>query len=382
MQFFAALLFPGGNQIQTPDFDEAVPQLIQRREPEGWSDISVKLGSVSEEVPPGETLQRSSRIFFGPKRSDLLEPLGAGGVIQFGWFGMVSVAMLGLLNFFHRFVPYGMAIILLTIFVRACLFPISRKQALNAKRMKELQPKMQEIRERYKDDKQKMAESMQEFMVKNRFNPLSGCLPMFLQLPILIGLYQALYNSVDLRLSRFLWVDNLAAPDALFQLPFELPFVGTQFNLLPLITIVLFYVQQKLFMPPPTSDEQAMQYKMMNFMMLFMGVLFYRVPAGLCVYFIASTLWGIGERKMLDFTMPDASADASESSSDAVPDKKAAATQAAASPPKPPGFLGKLMQAADQARQQSNANTNANGKGGGTREERRAGGNKRSKGRR
>ena len=101
-----------------------------------------------------------------------------------------------------------------------------------------------------------------------------------------------------------LWIDNLAAPDALYDMSewgIDLPFLGSDFNLLPLITVVLFYAQQKMFMPPPTTDEMAMQQKMMNFMMIFMGFLFYRVPAGLCVYFIASSAWGMSERKLLEF---------------------------------------------------------------------------------
>ena len=103
-------------------------------------------------------------------------------------------------------------------------------------------------------------------------------------------------------MERFLWIDNLAAPDATFQMPFALPYLGSDFNVLPLITVVLFYIQQKLFMPPATSPEQEAQYKMMNFMMFFMGFFFYHVPAGLCMYFIASSLWSIGERTLLSNT--------------------------------------------------------------------------------
>jgi YidC/Oxa1 family membrane protein insertase len=117
-------------------------------------------------------------------------------------------------------------------------------------------------------------------------------------------------------MAPFLYIDNLAAPDNIWPnlfntiLPFlqpnGLPFLGPNLNLLPLITIALFIAQQKMFMPPPTDDQQAMQQKMMNYMMIFFGVMFYRVPAGLCVYFIASSLWGIGERKMLDVMKPAA----------------------------------------------------------------------------
>src|SRR5260221_1217594 len=147
-----------------------------------------------------------------------------------------------------------------------------------------------------------------ELFQKHGHNPFSGCLPLFLQLPIFIGLYQALNHAVDLRLASFLWIDNLAAPDALFKMPFAIPFLGQEFNLLPLITIVLFVVQQKMFMPPPSSEQEAMQMKMMNYMMIFMGVMFYKVPAGLCVYFIASSLWGMGERKLLPKPKPGAAA--------------------------------------------------------------------------
>ncbi|MEZ6065688.1 MAG: YidC/Oxa1 family membrane protein insertase [Planctomycetaceae bacterium] len=180
------------------------------------------------------------------------------------------------------------------------MFPISKKQVANVQKMKDINPKLQEIKTKYAGDKEAMTRAQLELMRKHGYNPVAGCLPLILQLPIFIGLYNALNNAVDLRMAKFLWIDNLAAPDNLFDLPFNLPFLGSQFNLLPLITIVLFIIQNKLFTPPPTNEEQALQQKMMNFMMIFFGVMFYHVPAGLCVYFIASSLWGICERKLLD----------------------------------------------------------------------------------
>jgi YidC/Oxa1 family membrane protein insertase len=99
------------------------------------------------------------------------------------------------------------------------MYPISRKQAAGAKKMKELQPKIAELKKKYAGDKEKMARAQMELFGKHNYNPMSGCLPMFLQLPIFIGLYQGLNNSVNLRLAPFLWFDNLAAPDALFNMP-------------------------------------------------------------------------------------------------------------------------------------------------------------------
>ena len=193
---------------------------------------------------------------------------------------------------------------LLTVLVRSCMFPISKKQAINAKRMKEMQPRLAELKTKYPDDKQKFAEEQMKLFAETGFNPLSGCLPVLLQLPIFIGLYQSLSSSVDLRRAPFLWFDNLAAPDALFALPMVVPFLGDQFNLLPIITTSLFLFQQKMFMPPPTDEQTRMQAKVFFWMTLMMGFMFYFVPAGLCVYFIASSVWSMGERKILDRAVP------------------------------------------------------------------------------
>jgi len=302
VQFFAALVLPDtkANQgIQV--INHLAPVVLKKDENKNLSNISFLLYSNEILLPVDTPIEHHYLLFAGPKRQALLAPLQADEVIKFGWFGSVSKAMLWMLNLLHSIgIPYGIAIICLTVMVRGCLFPLSRKQAASAQMMKELQPKIQELRKKYGNDREKMARAQMELFSKNNYNPLAGCLPIFLQLPIFIGLYQALGHAVDLRQARFLWIDNLAAPDDLFPLPFEIPFLSTtSFNLLPILTIVLFIVQQKMFMPPPVDKDQELQYKMMNFMMIFMGFLFYKVPAGLCLYFIASSLWGIGERQLL-----------------------------------------------------------------------------------
>ncbi len=330
VQYFAALLLPDdhGKDNKQAFLEIAKPQLIEKAKTASHSDISLALTSSTIELLAGESVTHSYSLFAGPKRNDLLQPLCASAILDFGWFGFVSKGMLSVLTFLHSWgIAYGIAIVMLTVMVRGCMYPISRKQAAGAKKMKELQPKIAELRKKYENEKEKMAKAQMELFSKNNYNPLAGCLPMFLQLPIFIGLYQALNNAVDLRMAKFLWIDNLAAPDAMFQLPFVVPFVGwTEFNLLPLVTIVLFIAQQKMFMPPPTDDQSAMQQKMMNYMMIFMGFLFYTMPAGLCVYFIASSLWGMAERKMLDYgsgkdPVPPKDTD-SDPGSSSGPDKK------------------------------------------------------------
>lgn len=311
VQFFAALVCPVPDQLQTPYTKSATQQLIGPNKAEK-SEISVQLTSIdlplaaAKAADGKDAVTHEYRLFAGPKRDDVL-PEGAEKVIDFGMFHWISRPMLTLLKTFHKISgSWGIAIICLTIVVRSALFPLSIKQARGAAKMQALQPEIAALKAKHGNDKEKLARAQMELFRKHSYNPAAGCLPVFLQLPIFMGLYQALNHAVDLRMAGFLWIDNLAAPDALFRMPMSIPFLGQEFNLLPLITIVLFVVQQKMFMPPPANEEQAMQQKMMNFMMIFMGVMFYKVPAGLCVYFIASSLWGMGERKLLPKAKPGA----------------------------------------------------------------------------
>jgi len=125
-------------------------------------------------------------------------------------------------------------------------------------------------------------------------------LPMVLQIPIFFGLYGALGQAVDLRLAQFLWIDNLAGEDALFKLPFAVPWFGwTNFNLLPILTVALFLAQQKIMTPPATSEDQEFMQKVSTAMMIAIGFAFYTVPSGLCLYIIVSSAWGLTERALI-----------------------------------------------------------------------------------
>jgi len=305
VKYFAGLVEPLGDQLKSPTVVGSRAQLVRPVKDKKFSDISVlltaeaKLPAASDESDP---VQHEYRMFSGPKRQELLEGMNAEAIVDFGYVNVIARAMLWMLNTFHAMgASYGVAIILLTVCVRLLMFPVSRHQAHNMQRMKELQPKIKELQLKHKDQKEELARAQMELFRKHNYNPLSGCLPVFLQLPIFIGLYTALSGSVDLRMARFLWIDNLASPDALFPLGFTVPWFGwTDFNLLPIISTALMFFQQKMMMPPPADEEQAMQQKMMNYMMIFMGAMFYRVPAGLCLYFISSSVWGMIERWTLN----------------------------------------------------------------------------------
>ena len=266
------------------------------------------------EIPGGGSTVKSFEIFCGPKDITLLSEYGLGDARTFGWFSWCSMLLLKLLHFFFFITgswSYGLSIIILTVLVRCLMIPFSRKAALNAQMMQHLAPQMKEITEKYTDDMEKRAAAQRELYKKHNFNPFGGCFMMFFQLPIFYGLYKALNVDIALRdqplIPGMQWCSNLAAPDQLMYwkdmihsaLGDETGWLGPYLNILPLITMVLFIAQQKLFTPPPTDDNQKMMQKMMTFMMVAMGVMFFKVPAGLCLYFITSSLWGIIERKLL-----------------------------------------------------------------------------------
>jgi YidC/Oxa1 family membrane protein insertase len=287
------------------------------------TNVSFHLDSQSFEIFPydaeaeakGEgnaTFRQSFEIFAGPKVPELLAVYELGDCIYYGWFAPVSKLLAVVLHFFFSLVNnFGLAIVMLTIVVRSGMFPLSRKAAKNAAMMQVFAPQMKKIAEKYKDDMEKRNKAQQDLFKKHNYNPLGGCWMMLLQLPIFIGLYRCLSVDINLRQASLIpgieWCSNLAGPDMLFVWPefftwnvfTELGMLGPYFNILPMFTVALFLVQQKLFTPPPTDDQSRMQMKMMKFMTLFIGIMFFKVAAGLCLYFIASSLWGIAERKLL-----------------------------------------------------------------------------------
>ena len=318
VQFFTALIVPedqlkdnDGDKQPDPYFAEVRPMVTYEDEkhPER-SDVSIQMTSRDLPLKAGESVTHRFQTYLGPKRWELLGSIGADPIIdRGGWitFPFIWSGLLSLMQFYHSHLHlvYGLAIIGLTLTVRMLMLPISIKQMVSSERMKKVAPELKAIKEKYANEPEKFLGAQREVYKRHGINPLAGCLPVFVSLPIYVALYSAIYSAVDLRLSRFLWIDNLAAPDHLFPLGFEVPWFGwTQFNLLPLITVGLFLWQSKSTMPPATNEQEEMQQKMMTWMMVMMGFMFYKVPAGLCVYFIASSLWGMCERKILNRLKP------------------------------------------------------------------------------
>ncbi len=330
-----------------------IPQDPKRRR---LTNVSVRVTSPITSVAAGQSAVDEVRLFAGPKRPDLLAAYGLEKLVSYGWFGFVSRPMLWLLHTFYAIVRnYGLAIIMLTVLVRLCMFPLSRKQALNAQKMQELQPEMKQLAEKYKNNLEARGRAQQELFKKHNFHPLAGCVPALIQLPIFLGLYRSLSVDVELRQAPLFseairWCSDLGAPDMLFRWDNFLPkfladetgWLGPYFNVLPCITIALFLIQSKLFMPPPADEQAAMQQNVMKWMMVVMGVMFFKVPSGLCLYFIASSLWGIAERMILPKTLAAAKTEGGETSASAlVPARSAASSN---------GHSGKAARRAQRGR--------------------------------
>lgn len=304
-QFFAALVLPGGDQLKQPTIESSQAVLIAERKEARFADVSVLLTSTPHHLPAAGKVTDEFVLFAGPKREALLAPLKADSIMDFGWFAPVVRVMLAIVHALHAIgLSYGLAIIGLTCLVRAAMIPLTLHQARSMDKMKELQPKIKVLHEKYKKDPTSLTADEMRQMQEVNLKMFAGCLPLLAQMPIFIALYRALQVSVDLRMAPFHlfgnWIDNLASPDAMFALGFAVPWLGwTDFNLLPLLSIVLMQLNQKLTMPPPADEEQAMQYRMMNIMMYVMVIFFYRVPAGLCLYFIMSSVWGTTERLIM-----------------------------------------------------------------------------------
>ena len=195
-----------GEDFNNPVVASVVPQVLAEpeRDNAAKNDISVRLTGRPAELAPGASATRSFTLFAGPKRPELLEKLGADDVMDLGWFGAIGTVMLWVMGAFHDWgAPYWLAIISLTVCVRICMLPMSWRAAVMASKQKALAPKLAEIKKKHGDDLQASGREQMALMRKHGVNPLLGCLPVFFTIPVFVALYNALLNSVDLRLAEF-----------------------------------------------------------------------------------------------------------------------------------------------------------------------------------
>jgi len=259
---------------------------------------AIVLHSTAQKLEPGQTLLIRYALVAAPKEPALLESYdrGFGKLIEYGILPGVSKLVVALLKAVYRVLPnYGVALILMTIIVRALLHPLTRKSQIGMAKMQKLQPMLEELQKKCGDDKQRLTQEQMELWRKYGVSPMGGCLPLLLQMPVLFALFGALRAAIELRHAGFLWVEDLSRSDTLFTFKFFLPIVQNEFNLLPLLMAVVMVVTQKSAMQASTEQARQQQ-KMMKFMPVIFAVFLYSMPSGLCLYILTSTLVGTFER--------------------------------------------------------------------------------------
>jgi YidC/Oxa1 family membrane protein insertase len=246
--------------------------------------IGIKTPAI--EVAANSSAAIKATLFVGPKIQDALEQVHESLhlTVDYGWLWFISLPLFDILNWFHGLVGnWGLAIILITLVVKGIMYPLTKAQYTSMAKMRLIQPKMLSLRERYGDDRQKMSQAMMELYRKEKVNPVGGCLPLLLQMPIFLALYWVLLESVELRHAPFaLWIDDLSAADPYYVLPI---LMGASMWLLQKMT--------------PMTIQDPMQQKVMMWMPVFMTIFFIWFPAGLVLYWLLSNVVTIVQAKMI-----------------------------------------------------------------------------------
>jgi YidC/Oxa1 family membrane protein insertase len=246
----------------------------------------------------GNQFSTGSTVYLGPRDLDLLKVIGRklDLAIDFGWTDIIAKPLLYLLRFFNQYMGnYGIAIILLTILIKILFWPLTHKSYKSMKEMQKIQPLMAKIREKYKDNKEMMNKEMMSLYKTYKVNPMGGCLPMVIQIPVFFALFRILGNSIELRHAPFvLWINDLSAPDRLFHLPFTIPYM-TPPSGIPVLTLLMgasMFIQQK--MTPTPGDP--MQAKIMLLMPVIFTFMFINFPSGLVLYWLVNNVLSIGQQ--------------------------------------------------------------------------------------
>jgi YidC/Oxa1 family membrane protein insertase len=254
-----------------PAADQATYSALEIASTGGLPRFIAREVSPVQTAAPGQGIEFSSRLYVGPKLQEHLEEVAPGleHTVNYGIFTVFSKPLFWLLSHIHALVGnWGWAIVLLTVLVKAAIFKLTETQYRSMARMRKLQPRIEQLKERFGDDRARMSQAMMELYKTEKANPLAGCLPMVVQIPVFIALYWVLLESVELRQAPFiLWINNLSARDPYF--------------VLPLFNAAFMIATQRL---TPTAGMDPLQRKMMNLMPVAFAVMFAFFPAGLVLY--------------------------------------------------------------------------------------------------
>jgi len=266
--------------IAAPNPDLASVSLS--KETDGNTVIIALLSGTKLLVPPKETVSSTFSLFIGPKEYDALsqQNLKLENAVDFGFFRWLAAPMLVFLKFLHGYIPnYGIAIIILATLIKLIFWPLGNISYRSMKKMQELQPKMKEIQEKYKNDKQKLGQETMALYKAHKVNPMGGCLPILVQLPVFIALFNAIQYSIELRQAPFfLWITDLSVAD---------PYYVT-----PILMGATMFIQQKMSPPPP----DPMQAKIMMFLPLIFTFFFLNFSSGLVLYWLFNNILSIAQQ--------------------------------------------------------------------------------------
>lgn len=293
-QFFATVIQPEQPTI-TSVWAQTNQVTIQKGAKPRQS-VRAGLRLPSSQLQPGDSTTLNYRIFIGPKQNTMLRKMdkdwgkGWGDVMQYGMFSFISRPLNSLLNFYHNLIAgisaawsWGLAIIILTITVRFIIWPLHAKSTRTMKRMGKLKPEMERLREKYKEDPNKLNMETMGLYRKYGVNPLGGCLPMLLQIPIFFGFFRMLQYAVELRGHGFLWVPDLSQPDNFAYV------LGIPINILPIVMAITSFLQIK--MTPSTGDK--MQQRIMLLMPIMFFVFCYNFASALALYWTTQNIFSI-----------------------------------------------------------------------------------------
>jgi YidC/Oxa1 family membrane protein insertase len=257
------------------------------------------IGVTLETARPGAGSQGFA-IYAGPLDYQRLKALGHGldKAVDFGWswISPLSRLVFRFMLLVNKVIPnYGVVIIILSALTKLLFWPLTQKSFKSMREMQKIQPAMAELKEKYKNDPQKLNKAMMELYRERGINPLGGCFPMLLQMPVFIALFNVLRTTIELRRAPFLlWIDDLSSPDVVANMPFSLPFIGSTLSLLPILMGVAMFIQQKM---QSTDPKQAALTYMMPIVFTF---LFFRFPSGLVLYWLVNNILTIGHQYLMN----------------------------------------------------------------------------------
>ncbi len=281
-RYFCLIVEPGAKNLYSAQIKKINPQT---------TGVSLKAPAIS--LSPGQKREEKFHIYLGPQDLKLISQINPqwSVIVHYGAFDFISHLLLQLLGLIYGLVHnWGWAIISLSLIIYFLLFPLTLKQMRSMKQMQALQPNIEELRKTYKDNPQRLNKEIMELYRKNKANPFGGCLPLIIQLPIFLSLYQVFMRSIALKGAHFLWIKDLSEPDRLLVFASALPILGNELNILPILMALVMFIQQKTSSVSMSGSSAEQQRLMVILFPILFGIIFYHMPAGLVLYWLMNSI--------------------------------------------------------------------------------------------